>query len=64
MSKKIVPGIFRFASMLFNVIINTVIFSVKGSYSSVWGLYVCFLWVLLLLKIFVVKWLYKYFSDL
>ena len=29
MSKKIVPGIFRFVSMLFNLIINKIIFSIK-----------------------------------
>ena len=29
MSKKIVPGIFRFISMLFNLIINVIIFSIK-----------------------------------
>ena len=28
-SKKIVPGIFRFVSMLFNLIINVIIFSIK-----------------------------------
>ena len=29
MSKKIAPGIFRFVSMLFNLIINVIIFSIK-----------------------------------
>ena len=42
MSKKTVPGILRFVSMLFNLIINVIIFSKKKSYSG-FSMYVCFL---------------------
>ena len=30
MSKKIAPGFFRFVSMLFNVTVNVIIFSIRG----------------------------------
>ena len=42
MRKHIALEIFRFVSMLFNVIISVIIFLYERGYRDVWGLDVCF----------------------
>ena len=57
MSKKIVPGILRFVSMLFSLIINVIIFSIK----RVIGIFGVCMYAFYKYCYFLKKGLYKYF---
>ena len=57
MSKKILPGILRFVSMLFSLIINVIIFSIK----KVIGIFGVCMYAFYKYCYFLKKGLYKYF---